>query len=229
MERLEKLREANPGLEILPATDPSFAAYGRLLHGLETDPEAAYAQEHIHMTPSVSYDAIVPGLEGSGQFLADLQTLAYGQMPAQLGWCYGHNLSLDGLEYHKGDEINLALTDVVLMLAQFSQIHWETKPWLDSAAVRLFFIPAGTVYELFSWCLHFAPQQVSEQDGFCTLVALPRGTNTPLDAQPEPKGENLLLFGKNKWLLVHPEAQGLVQAGAYPGIRGKNLKLNTLP
>ncbi|HVN54346.1 MAG TPA: DUF4867 family protein [Anaerolineaceae bacterium] len=229
MERLEALREINPHLDIRPVADPSFAAFGRVLAGVDASREAAIAREKIRMSPDVVYDASVPALEEAGVLRTCLERDHYGQMPIQLGWCYGHNLRLDGLEYHKGNEIDVAVTDCAVMLAQFQDIHWEERAWIDSGRVRSFFIPAGTVFEFYSWGLHFAPLHISEREGFCILVALPAGTNFSLDARPEPVGEAALLFARNKWLIVHPEAQALVKDGACAGIRGENLKLKPLP
>lgn len=228
MNRLQALQQANPGVEILPISDPLYSRYGRVITGVDADREMQYARKLVQIGEGVVYEAAVPGLEQAGSLLAELTEKHYGCMPVQLGWCFGHNLALDGLEYHKGSEINVAVTDCALMLAHYDDIHWDEQPWLDSAAVKLFYAPQGTVFELYAWGMHFAPQHVSEADGFCTLVALPRETNFPLEHKPAGAGEAALLFARNKWLLVHPEAQSLVRDGAAVGIRGKNLKLNAI-
>jgi hypothetical protein len=228
MDRLAALREANPGIEILPITDPAYARFGRVITGLDASKETEYFWKTVKIGPNVAYEASVPELEAAGDLLATLSARNYGGMPVQLGWCYGHNLSLDGLEYHKGSEIDVAVTDCLLMLAHYDDIHWGAQPWLDSSAVKFFYVPQGTVFELYAWGLHFAPQHVSESEGFCILVALPRETNFPLEQKPAGTGESALLFGRNKWLLVHPEAEGLVKDGAFVGIRGENLKIKAV-
>jgi hypothetical protein len=228
MDALNALRQLNPELNVLPVTDPAFSAYGRVITGVDASHELKIARDDVTISQNVTYEASVPVLEEAGLLRACLELDYYGQMPVQLGWCYGHNVALDGLEYHKGNEINVGLSDCVVMLAQYNDIHWDAQPWLDSSAVKTFYVPAGTMFELYAWGLHFAPQHVSEKAGFCNIVALPRDTNFPLETRPEPKGEAALLFARNKWLLVHPEAESLVRDGAYVGIRGKNLKLKTL-
>ena len=49
--------------------------------------------------------------------LSALQTFVeqnyYGGMNVQIGYCNGNNSNLGGLEYHKGSEINVAMTDMV--------------------------------------------------------------------------------------------------------------------
>lgn len=231
MNKLRALQEANPGVEILSVSDPAYRRYGQVITEVNADQEIQYMREQIRAenTNGVVYDAEVPGLAQAGGLLAELTQKNYGDMPVQLGWCYGHNLTLDGLEYHKASEIDVAVTDVVLMLAHYDDIHWDDSPWLDSACVKIFYVPQGTVFELYAWGMHFAPQHISEAEGFCMLVALPRGTNLSLEHRPAGTGEAPLLFARSKWLLVHPEAESLVKDGAFVGIRGKNLKLNAIP
>ncbi len=229
MDTLQALRAANPSLDILHVSDPAFARYGRVITGLDAAREAQYIREHAQIGAGVVYEPAVPGLESAGGLKPCLELQHYGEMPVELGWCYGRNAQLDGLEYHKGSEIDVAVTDCAVMLAEYNDIHWDEQPWIDSAAVKTFYIPQGTVFEFYAWGLHFAPLHVSEASGFAILVALPAQTNFDLDQKPEPDGEAALLFGRNKWLLVHPEAESLVRDGAFTGIRGENLKMKALP
>ncbi len=37
-------------------------------------------------------------------------------MPIQIGYCNGRNTTYNGFEYHKGSEINIAVTDFMLVL-----------------------------------------------------------------------------------------------------------------
>lgn len=74
--------------------------------------------------------------------------------------------------------------------------------------------------EIFATSLHFCPCEV-DKNGFGCVVALPKGTNIPL----EEKAENPLLFRKNKWLIAHEENEGLIGRGAVPGITGPNYEI----
>ena len=47
----------------------------------------------------------------------------YGQMGIQLGYCNGHNKKLNALEYHRDSEVNLAVTDLVLLLGRQQDIE----------------------------------------------------------------------------------------------------------
>lgn len=82
--------------------------------------------------------------------------------------------------------------------------------------------------EFSPWNLHFAPIHVAKGGSFATLVYLPRGTNEPLTFSVDKVGENKLLFAANKWLIVHPEAEALVEQGAYPGMVGDDIYVNPI-
>ena len=71
--------------------------------------------------------------------------------------------------------------------------------------------------------LHYAPCHVSGE-GFRSVVVLSRDTNTDLDFVPQKKGEDALLFAKNKWLVAHPDS-GLEEQGAWMGLKGDNITI----
>ena len=91
---------------------------------------------------------------------------------------------------------------------------------ISSSKFKAFYLPEGTVIEVYATTLHFCPCQVSD-DGFGCVVALPEGTNIPL----ENKTEDPVLFRKNKWLLCHEENKALVEKGVVPGISGINFEI----
>ena len=81
-------------------------------------------------------------------------------MPIQMGWCYGHNSRLDGLEYHKGNEVVVAVTDFVALVGLQQDIAYGAKgASYASKKAEAFYVKAGTVVEFHAWCLHFAPNK----------------------------------------------------------------------
>ena len=63
---------------------------------------------------------------------------------------------------------------------------------LDTSKVKAFFVPAGTMIEVYATTLHYAPCQTSDK-GFRCVVVLPEGTNGELSHKPENKsGEEKL-------------------------------------
>jgi hypothetical protein len=218
----------NSDSNVASVTEPRFARYGRQLDGIAAEAAVAFARENAVPGVGTIYEPSVVGLEADERFVATVSLRVYGGMPVQVGWCYGHNLALGGLEFHKGTEVVVAVTDVVLLVGHFGDLVWSETITYDTAQVEAFFLPQGGVVELYPWCLHFAPCHVHEESGFCALIALPRGTNLPLESAPEKKGESALLFARNKWLIVHPEAEALVRRGAYVGLKGVNPQLHAL-
>ena len=50
----------------------------------------------------------------------------YGGMDIQVGYCNGRNTTYNGFEYHKGSEINIAVTDFMLVLGHTWEIRDNT-------------------------------------------------------------------------------------------------------
>ena len=227
-DRLALLQKANPELNILPITDISFERYGQLLNGF--DP-AEMIQRSLAACPgsqATEYEPSVSLLEAPCAFNQAMIEQIYGGMPIQVGWCYGKNNRLGALEYHKGNEVNVCITDMVLLVGHVQDIIWGETISYDTAQVKAFYAPAGTVVELPAWNLHYAPIQITSSEEFISLVYLPKGTNTELSFSPAKQGEAQLLFAVNKWLLAHPDDEALTEAKAYPGLSGNDIVVNLI-
>ncbi len=222
-EILRKLQLANPALGFLSVEAPEFARYGRFLTRYDPTEVIARAKAILPPAAEVVYEPSVAALEKPSAFNTAMAQEVYGGMPVQVGWCYGQNTQMAGLEYHKGSEVNVCLTDAVLLVGHVQDIVLGAEITYDTRKVAAFYAPAGSVVELSPWNLHFAPIHVAQGGSFATLVYLPKGTNEPLPYAVEKVGENKLLFAINKWLIVHPGAAGLVAAGAYPGMVGNDI------
>lgn len=207
------------GLDIKPVTDPAFRAYGKVVTGYEIG-EILEKMEHTPLPDDVTYVASVQELEVLS-VCKEMEKNLYGQMPIQVGFCNGHNKKLNAAEYHRNSEINIAATDLVLILGKQQDITPEYT--YDSGNMEAFLIPKGTVVEVYATTLHYAPCH-TEEGGFRCVVILPQGTNTdlsPLDKTVNK--EDTLLFAKNKWLIGHEE--GGLPKEAYIGITGENLTI----
>ena len=140
-------------------------------------------------------------------------------MPIQIGYCNGHNHLLNAVEYHRDSEINIAVTDLILILGKEQDIA-ENHTY-DSSKMEAFLIPAGTTIEVYATTLHYAPCNVAAS-GFKCVVVLPKGTNTDITLEEKHTPEDDLLLARNKWLLSHPDAK---IAGSVAGIQGENLSV----
>ena len=216
----QELKEKNPHITISKITDASFQKYGNIIEGYDfADALQALEQKD---TPELGniYVAEDPDFMRL-PVICELQEGFYGHMPIQAGYCNGGSSKLNALEYHKGTEIDVAGTDLVLLLSATYQIRNNT---LASSEVEGFYLPAGTAVELFGTTLHFAPCKVWAS-GFKSIIILPKGTNSPLDALPVPKSmEDKLLWMQNKWLIAHKESVP-ASKGACVGITGDNIEI----
>jgi hypothetical protein len=204
-------------LAVKPVTDVAFRAYGKVITGYETGD----LLEKMGSTPLPDDVTYVPSVKELEELtvVKEFEKKLYGQMPIQVGFCNGHNRKLNAVEYHRDSEINIAVTDLILILGKQQDITPEFT--YDSGLMEAFLVPAGTVIEVFATTLHYAPCHV-EDSGFRCVVILPKGTNQEL----EPLGEMVyeedrLLFARNKWLIGHEE--GGLPGEAYIGITGENL------
>lgn len=225
MDLLEHLNRIND-VEIFPVESEEFIPYGRVLSGYDFSEAVCYMEEHTAIPEEGNvYVASEPGLEALPVMRA-IAGQVYGGMPIQVGYCNGKNSTYNGFEYHKGSEINVAVTDFMLVLGHI----WEIcDNHYDNRDAKVFFLRAGTAVEMYQTTLHLSPLRVREE-GFRGIVILPRGTNTPLTEEEKRKTnpedpENVLLLQRNKWVIAHPLREPLIRQGAFPGIIGENKEL----
>lgn len=219
----EKLKVKNPNIKLYDINSYNFKKYGRIANEVDFKNIYDYMEKNTPIPSEGNiYVASVEAMEEM-EAAKDIEENFYGEMPIQIGYCNGVNSKLNGLEYHKGSEIDAAVTDLVLLLGKVQDINNNEY---DSEKIEAFYLGRGTVVELYGTTLHFAPCKV-QAEGFKCVVVLPRGTNLPLDNNQngELTGEERLLTAKNKWLLAHPERKVLVDKGVYAGITGENIEI----
>ena len=204
--------------------DPEFKFYGQVVEGMEdTVREILAVLQDMPLPEGVGYVPEEPALQVLPAAAA-VSAHWFGGMPVQLGWCSGHNTRLNCLEYHRDSEFNLGTEDFILLLAKQDEIE---NGVLDTAKVKAFRAPAGTLVEVYATTLHYAPCHCDPEKGFRVLVALPQGTNTDKPAIANKTSEDSRLWARNKWLLAHPESSEAAQ-GAYVGLTGENIDLANL-
>lgn len=202
-------------------TDTSFEAYGRVL---DVDVQA-FVNTIMKNAPvaagQVVYEPSVEVFEKL-ELMTQLTDEVFGEMPLEFGHCSGFNTTLNALEYHRSSEVDIAATDLILMVGRQQDIDYGNNSY-DTAKVECFMVPKGTAVELYATTSHYAPCSVDGKEFRCGVL-LPRGTNLPLTKKFVKAGENSLLFARNKWLIAHAES-GLEAEGACVGLKGKNIRL----
>ncbi len=199
-------------MEIKKVTDKAFQKYGAVIEGMDFSELLAWGKT----TPapdSVVYEPSVKEAEAL-QACEDISRQIYGEMPIQIGYCNGKNHRNDTLEYHRGEELDIAVTDLIVVLG--SRKDMDSLTSFDLSHAEAFLVPAGTAVMLYSDTLHYSPCSVG--DGiFQCIIVLPQGTNYPSEKENIQKTEeDKLLCMKNKWVLTHPESG----EPYYPGLKG---------
>ena len=153
-------------MKIQKVTDPAFRKYGKVLEGYDFT-GLIKEMKHTPVPEDVIYVPSVEEMEAL-PVMKDLQNKGYGGLPIQIGYCNGHNKKLNGLEYHRNSEINVAVTDLVLLIGHqqdtlsriIHMIHLRSRHSLYRQE------PESKVY---ATTLHYAPCHVNEA-GFSVLL-----------------------------------------------------------
>ena len=204
----------------------SFAKYGKVLTGYDVKDLLKKLDDTTKKPDNaVIYEPGDAGLE-SLPIAKELSDNAYGGMPIQIGYCNGNNTKLNCLEWHRGSELNIPANDMVLLLAPLQSVK---KGKLDTGLVEAFYVPKGTVVQVYETTLHYAPCNAVKngevsKEGFRVVIVLPKDTNTEKPATKEIDFEDKLLWARNKWLIAHPDSSEAKQ-GAFVGLTGKNIDI----
>lgn len=213
---LDKLRNLNPEMQIYSIDDEAFAEYGRKINNVNVDDIVAAGKRIEFPKEGSVYEASTVAFEDL-DIAKWIQKECYGELPTQVGYCYGHSNFLNAWEWHTSSEINIAVTDLVLILAKLTDYKDGV---IDAKTAKAFLLKAGDMVEVYATSLHFCPCEVDE-NGFGCVVGLPKDTNLPLD---EPVS-NPLLFKKNKWIVAHEKNEALINRGVVSGITGPNYQI----
>ena len=219
---LERLNKVND-VKIYSVFDAEFKPFGRVVDGYDFSALVDYMKTSTPIPEQGNvYVASVPELEKC-EVKDEIESVLYGGMSVQIGYCNGRNSTYNGFEYHKGSEINIAITPLMLVLGHVWQIE-DNRFYVGNE--KVFFVPEGTAIEMYETTLHLSPCKVSD-DGFKCIVILPKGTNTPLENKHQNgDSESALLLQRNKWVIAHKDREPLVKQGAHIGLIGVNKELN---
>ena len=202
--------------EIYSVNDDEFRSFGRIVKNIDATEIIKVAKTIENPSEGSCYVASEPKFEEL-PVAKEIADKLFGTLPTEIGYCYGHSSFLNATEWHTCSEINIAVTDLVLFLGHTYDI---VDGKIDSSSFKAFFVPEGTVLEVYATSLHFCPCEVNK-DGFGCVVGLAAGTNVPLETEVDDE----LLFRKNKWIIAHNDNAPLIARGVKPGISGENFEL----
>ena len=200
-------------MKVYSIHDREFEKYGQVIACPYLDFFEKEARAIVIPETGCSYMASVPAFETA-------ETLAYyraqfGDMDAQIGYCWGRNDTLNALEWHKSSEIHCAIEDMILLLGDMKEMQDGD---FDTNNIKAFLVKKGESVEIYQTTLHFCPSKPNGQV-FKNIVVLPRGTNTPLTSVTADKK----LVARNKWLICHGASKKHVDMGRVVGIVGENI------
>ena len=162
---LKYLNEKND-VTIYSVTDECFETYGRVVSNIDCKELISFMEQNTEIPDNGNtYVASVEGLEHTDT-AEQFKNRIYGEMPIQIGYCNGRNTTYNGFEYHKGSEINIAVTDFMLVLGHTWEIKDNTYRIEDA---KVFFVEKGTAIEMYQTTLHLSPCRVSDS-GFKDIV-----------------------------------------------------------
>jgi len=209
---LQKLQKHNPQYVIKSIYDPAFQTYGKVR---DEKVEEAIQYVTANVQPPQNGNCYIASDEELEK-LPEIQRLSqkiYGYLDVMAGTVSGDNDVLNGIEYHQCSETIIAVSDYVLVVGHV----WDMQGKIyNSSLCECFYVPQGTVVEIYSTTLHYTPMRVEEK--FQTICLLLRGTGDACEREG-------ILKKKNKWFIAHPDNTEKVEAGDYPGLIGPMIKL----
>ncbi len=217
---LSRLKRVNK-VPVYSVYDECFKTLGRVVEGFDFFEYADVMKDVELPHEGNSYVASYKPLEET-KLTKELGMRAFGSMPIEVGYCVGKNSTVNGFEYHKASEINVAITDFMLFLAPVWEIENNS---IDVSRGKVFYVPEGCAVELYGTTMHLSPLKTSDE-GFKAVVVLPKGINTDLHDKSDEEGEDELLLKRGKWVIAHKDREPLVKQGAHIGLTGENLRLN---
>lgn len=216
---LEQLKQMNSNLQIFTTKDKEFQQYGRsldidatsLIDYLSSQGE----KDEIKNAAKASY---VTDREDLHDFVCipQIQKDIFGYLPIQTGVVKGRNQSLTGTEFHQGSEVNVAVTDCLLVLGNKYDMIDNT---IDVSQMDVFYVEKGEVLEIYPTTLHYTPIEANNE-GFSLVVILIEGTNTDIDFE-----KNSMLCKKNKWYVCHSSQTAKIEQGFRVGLTGDLLTI----
>ena len=199
---------------MLRISDPEFLEYGYKLEGNLSD-----SLELLKKSPIPNEGNIYVRDDEAFHSLKSFKFIknkVYGEADIEFGYCNGNNTKLNCLEWHNCPEVDIAVNDLVLLLALPKNIHDGV---VDSKDVKAFLVKAGEAVVLHPYVMHFSPCKFNGVPFQCGIV-LTNHTNEDLDEEPIDK----MLWKRNKWLLAHEESNQ-AKLDAYIGIKGTNIEI----
>ena len=107
-------------IKIQNINDASYKRFGKVVKDIDFSDLIA-AMEATPCPDDVVYVASEAALEAT-KGAEKFQEIYYGKLPIQVGYCNGHNSLLNALEYHRCGEVNVAVTDLIVLVGSLVDV-----------------------------------------------------------------------------------------------------------
>lgn len=211
-------------MHIYSVNDPEFKSYGNVWDNVPSELTSPVL-EALASTPipeGSKYVASAPELEGV-KVPTSLASSCLAAVPSSSAGATATTRASTAWSTTARASSTWVLAILSLLVAH----RWEIEDGkLDTACVKAFRVPAGTLVEVFNTTLHYTPCMVDD-GGFQVMVALPAGTNGPRPeaaADMPAAGDSYCYWKADKWVLCHADSPKAAEGG-YVGLIGKNLDI----
>ncbi len=169
--------------------------YGKVIGNVDVKDMLEIGKD-IEITDAVYYERDFDKFHNCASF-EYFKNMSFGGMDIQVGYCVGRNADVDTMEYHTCSEVNIAVHDMLITIGKVQDVENGS---IASDKLDTFFVPAGTVVELYATTLHYSPAKAND-NGYCSIVVLPNGTNADFSENYKKVAKDDMLIAVNKWVL----------------------------
>ena len=223
MDTIDKFRQINPNYKIYDIHDSSFSDYGVVYPFDNVSEIDDVISQYAKPKDGMKYVSPLKELE-SKRLINKIKYDIFGDMPIDVGLTFGHSEEFTAFEYHQCSEVNIMLDDVIMVLGKRQTL--ETYGTIDpNREAKMFYVPKGSIIELYNDTLHYAPLQVTSE-GYKVVVIVISGTNTSLSENVVTA--NPRLVKKGKFQVVHACRKDKLAQGYKLAVVGDVIKTNSL-
>ena len=145
LEMIRSLQEMNPNVKIHDVGEKGFSRYGWILSYDASAVIDHLAKEEAVFSklPKARYVTDRADLHDFPLF-STIQKEIYGELAIQVGVVQGRNQYATGTEFHQGSEVNIAVTDCLLVLGDRALLVANGS--VDISQMEVYFVKKGTVF-----------------------------------------------------------------------------------
>lgn len=157
---LEKLKKLNPDIEIFDVTSEEFTTFGRIIKGMDVTEIITEAKKIEMIGNDSNYKPSVEAFEKLN-IAGEIKIKLFGESEIQVGYCWGYNSIFGATEWHTSSEINIAVTDLLIIVGHV----WDVKDnTIDTSKFRLSMFIRVQFWSVMQQLCIMAPVRLKNKD-----------------------------------------------------------------